>query len=167
RNARNYEGRDLPTRPEHAILHSVGWKIHSSYKSFVKKIRKGVLVNVRTLLLIVLLFQAAAYAQSVHGTVTDAAHIPISQATVQITQDETNRQRSAVTGMLGELTISNLPPGQYRVEVDVECFRKHVQQITLQLNQDATLEISLLPGRRTETVEVTAVRSLLRTESAA
>jgi outer membrane receptor protein involved in Fe transport len=126
-------------------------------------------VNIRTVLPIVLLLllQIAAYAQSVRGTVTDPSHKPISHATLQLTQDQTNRRRSAVTDALGEFTIANLPPGEYRVEAEAEGFRKHAQQITLQLNQEATLEISLLTGRRTETVEVTAVRGLLRTESAA
>ena len=128
-------------------------------------------MDIRTLfpilLLLPLLLPTAAYAQSVRGTVTDAAHKPISHATLQLTQDETSRRRLAVTDALGEFTIANLPPGEYRVEAEAEGFRKHLQQITLQLNQEANLEISLDPGRRTETVQVTAVRGLLRTESAA
>ena len=35
------------------------------------------------------------------------------------------------------------------------------------MNQEARLEIALVAGQRTDTVEVTAARGLLRTESAA
>src|SRR5213076_136454 len=118
--------------------------------------RRGVLVNARTIFLFVLLFQSAVYAQSIRGTVTDPSHKPISNVTVQVTQEETGRHRTAVTNALGEFTVSNLSPGDYRIAAEVAGFRKHVRQVTLQLNQEASIEISLLAGQRTESVEVTA-----------
>jgi outer membrane receptor protein involved in Fe transport len=99
--------------------------------------------------------------------VTDAAREPVAGAQVQLVQIETNRQRTAVTGALGEFTISSLPPGAYRIEIGRDGYRSHVHQITLLVNQEARLEIALVAGRRTDTVEVTAARGLLRTESAA
>src|SRR6185295_14563388 len=80
---------------------------------------------------------------------------------------ETGRTRSALTDAAGAFTISNLPPGDYSVEAARDGFRKHSQQITLQLNQEVQIEIPLIAGQRTETVQVTAARGLLRTESAA
>jgi hypothetical protein len=124
-------------------------------------------VNTRAIFLSALLVQSVAHAQSVRGNVTDASRKPVSNATVQVTQEETSRHRTAVTDASGEFTVSNLSPGEYRIEIEHAGFRKHVQPVTLQLNQDLQIEIPLLSGQRTETVQVTAVRALLRTETAA
>ena len=123
------------------------------------------------ILLTVLLLPAAAPAQSVRGTitgtVTDASRLPISGATVRLVRLETNRLRDAVTDTLGGFTISNLPPGEYRIETEHEGYRKYVREVPLRLNQEVQIEIPLLPGQRTDTVEVTAALDPLRTESAA
>ena len=128
-------------------------------------------MNIRAISLAILLLQTAARAQSAGGTitglVTDAAHQPIASASVQLTQVETNRRRNAVTDTQGGFTIANLPPGEYRIEAERDGYRKHVQPVALQLNQELQIEIPLVGGQRTETVQVTAVRGLLRTESAA
>jgi len=128
-------------------------------------------LNIRAISLAILLVQTAARAQSAGGTitgvVTDAASQPIASATVQLTQVETNRRRNAVTDTQGGFTIANLPPGEYRIEAERDGYRKHVQPLALQLNQELQIEIPLVGGQRTETVQVTAPRGLLRTESAA
>jgi Carboxypeptidase regulatory-like domain len=128
-------------------------------------------LNIRAIFLAVLLLQTAARAQSAGGTVTgvvtDAAFQPIANAAVQLTQMDTNRRRNAVTDAQGGFTIANLPPGEYRIEAERDGYRKHVRQLALQLNQELQIEIPLVPGQRTESVQVTAARGLLRTESAA
>jgi outer membrane receptor protein involved in Fe transport len=128
-------------------------------------------LNIRAISLAILLLQTAARAQSaggaITGVVTDAAYQPIANASVQLTQVETNRRRNAVTDTQGGFTIANLPPGEYRIEAERDGYRKHVQPLALQLNQEMQIEIPLVGGQRTETVQVTAVRDLLRTESAA
>ena len=66
---------------------------------------------------------------------------------------------------MGIFTISNLAPGEYRIEAEHAGFRKHVQPINVQLNQDMQIEIPLLAGQRTESVEVTAVTTPVQTAS--
>ncbi|HXK06579.1 MAG TPA: carboxypeptidase regulatory-like domain-containing protein [Verrucomicrobiae bacterium] len=128
-------------------------------------------MTIRRFLTAFLLFHAAVEAQSsggaITGVVTDAAWQPIAKATVQLTEAETGRRRSILTDSQGGFTISNLPPGAYRIEAEREGYRQQVQQLTLQLNQELQIEIPLVAGQRTETVEVTAVAGLLRTETAA
>jgi hypothetical protein len=127
-------------------------------------------LKIRATILIVLLLQVAAYAQSISGVitgvVTDADYQPISGATVQLTQEQTGRLRSVVTGKQGGFTISNLPPGEYRIDAEHDGYRKQTQHLVLQLNQEFQVEMPLLPGQRTDAVQVTATRTLLRTESA-
>jgi outer membrane receptor protein involved in Fe transport len=131
----------------------------------------GVHLKVQILPLLLLLLPAAALAQSVRGaitgTVADASGSAISGARVQIVSLDTNRLRDSVTDTLGGFTISNLPPGEYRVEAEHEGYRRYVREVTLRLNHEIQIEIPLIPGQRTDTIEVTAPVGLLRTESAA
>jgi hypothetical protein len=119
----------------------------------------------------VLLLRLTLHAQSVGGTitgvVTDANYQPIANAAVQLIQIETNRKRSAATDPQGGFTFAGLPPGDYRIEAEREGYRKNAQQLTLPLNHEMQIEMPLVPGQRTETVQVTAVHGTLRTESAA
>jgi outer membrane receptor protein involved in Fe transport len=128
-------------------------------------------LNIRPVFTAFLLFQAAVQAQSsggaITGVVTDAAWQPIANASVRLTEVETGRRRSILTDSQGGFTISNLPPGDYRIEAEREGYSKQAQQLTLQLNQEIQVEIPLVAGQRTETVEVTAVLGLLRTETPA
>jgi len=114
-----------------------------------------------------LLLPLAASAQSVRGTVTDAGHKALAGAAVRLVHQETNRQRNALTGPRGEFTISNLPPGEYRIEADRDGYTRQARQFDVLLDQDVTIEISLLPGQRRDTVQVTAAADILRTGSAA
>src|ERR1035441_4817290 len=118
-------------------------------------------------LLALLLLPLAASGQSVRGTVTDAGRKPIEGVAVHLVHQETNRQRNALTGSRGEFTISSLPPGEYRIEAEREGYARQIRQFEALLNQDVTIEISLLPGQRKDTVQVTAVADVLRTGSAA
>jgi hypothetical protein len=99
--------------------------------------------------------------------VTDANYQPIANTTVQLTQVETNRKRSALTEQQGGFTFASLAPGDYRIEAEREGYRKNAQQLTLPLNHEMQIEMPLVPGQRTETVQVIAVHGMLRTESAA
>ena len=122
-------------------------------------------------LISVLLAASSLYAQSTHGSiggeVTDAAKKPVSGASVALVQEETNQKRTAVTGAQGGFLLTLLPTGAYRLEVDAPGYRRHVQELVLDLNQEIRVEVPLLPGKITEQVNVTATRSPLRTESAA
>ena len=88
---------------------------------------RGGLLTLRTAFLIAVLLPAAATAQSVRGTVTDASQAPLAGAAVQLVHVETNRLRRTVTDALGGFAISSLPPGDYRIEAEHEGYRKHVR----------------------------------------
>ncbi|HSW50948.1 MAG TPA: carboxypeptidase regulatory-like domain-containing protein, partial [Bryobacteraceae bacterium] len=119
--------------------------------------------------LLAALLPSLAVAQSVlgaiSGTVTDAARAPLAGALVRLVDVGTNRVRSCVADTRGEFTVSSLPPGEYRIEAEHEGYRRHVRQLTLGLNQEIQVDVPLLPGRRTDTVEVRAAPELLRTDS--
>ncbi len=121
--------------------------------------------------LISLLVLEAAHAQPlagvVAGVVKDSDGKPLSRASVLLVQSETGRQRTATTDSEGEFTIASLPPGEYRIEAGMEGRQKQVRNFTLPLDQELRIEIRLLPGRHSETVEVSAVLEPLRAQSSA
>jgi hypothetical protein len=104
---------------------------------------------------------------SIGGAVTDASHKPVAGAAITLTEAATAKKRTAVSDARGEFLVPSLPPGGYAIEVEMGGYRKHSQSLTLELDQELHVDVPLLPGNRTETVEVTAVRTLVRTDSAA
>jgi len=126
---------------------------------------------VKIFLISIVLATLSLNAQSTHGSiggqVTDASKKPVSGASVALVQQETNQKHTAVTGPQGEFLTTLLAPGVYRLEVDAPGYRRHVQELILDLHQEIRVEVPLLPGKTTEQVNVTATRSVLRTESAA
>ncbi len=104
---------------------------------------------------------------SIGGTVTDASHLAMGGAGITLTDEATNKERQAVTDARGEFLISLVPPGAYRLEVERDGYRKHVQHLALEVDQELRVDVPLLAGNRTETIDVTATRAMVRTDSAA
>jgi hypothetical protein len=122
-----------------------------------------------TLLTWLFLMQGAGTAQSVRstiaGAVTDSGSgAAVAGARVTLTQEETNRRREAVTDARGEFLFTVLPPGTYRLEVALQGFRTHLQQLTLQVNQELRVDVPLIAGTLAQQVEVRTTPARLRTE---
>ena len=101
------------------------------------------------------------------GVVTDAQKKPLASASLKLVQEETERERIAVANARGEFAIAQLSPGPYRIEVEAQGYRKHIQRFVLQVNQEIRIDIPLIAGRMSEVIQVTGAAELLRTESAA
>ena len=104
---------------------------------------------------------------SIGGTVTDASHLAVGGAGITLTDEATNKKRQAVTDARGEFLISLVSPGTYRLEVERDGYRKHEQLLALEVDQELRVDVPLLAGNRTETIDVTATRAIVRTDSAA
>src|ERR1700760_1041424 len=59
---------------------------------------------------------------SIPGTVTEATGAAVASATVTVTQTSTNAIHAATTSAVGSFTVTQLPPGQYAVKVDMAGF---------------------------------------------
>src|SRR4051794_16400661 len=100
------------------------------------------------------------------GTVTDSTGAVVPNAKVTAANVATNIERSTVTGSSGNYIVPLLPPGDYLVTVEASGFRKLVQRgISLQINQQAQVDLTLQVGQVSESVEVTAQAPLLQSES--
>jgi carboxypeptidase family protein len=123
------------------------------------------------LILVTFLGSLELQAQSVRavltGFVTDPSKAPVSDVVLTLTQKETNKRRITMSDSQGEFLISLLPAGAYQLEAERKGYKKFIQEIALQVDQELRVEIPLLIGDLSEEVVVTAKRGLLRTDSAA
>jgi hypothetical protein len=100
------------------------------------------------------------------GTVLDSSGAVVTNANVIATNTSTNVARKTVTDSSGNYLITLLPPGTYDVSVEATGFRKLVQTgITLEINQQARLDLTLQVGQVTEVTEVSAQAPLLQSDS--
>jgi hypothetical protein len=85
----------------------------------------------------VLVFSAAAHAQTVagavRGVIADPSGGQVPGATVTLTSRETGARRSAASDARGEFTITAVPPGAYRLEVEHQGFLKYARTLTMEV----------------------------------
>src|SRR5260370_6858909 len=101
------------------------------------------------------------------GSVTDPTGAVVTGATITIVQAAKGVSRTATTDSGGRYEVRYLIPGEYTVEAKAQGFRTERQSgIVIQIGQLAQINFDLQVGNVVETVEVTAVAPLLRTENA-
>ena len=99
------------------------------------------------------------------GTVRDQNGI-VPGANVTVREVNRGTSNTYVTDETGSYTAPFLSPGTYVVEVNVPGFRKWVREdVVLQVNQRARVDVTLEIGGIEETTNVTAGAPLLRTDS--
>ena len=118
----------------------------------------------------VLLLAFAAFGQTDRGTITgtilDPAGAVVPGASLEAKNNGTGQVYTAGTTGTGNYTLANLPAGTYELSVTAAGFKKFIRtgllvQVAETLRSDATLEV----GGTNETVTVTDVAPLLKTES--
>jgi len=122
--------------------------------------------------LVLLLARAAsANAQSffgtVVGTINDASGAAVPGAAVAIINAGTSERRTAQTDADGNYQFVNLTPGQYRVEVEKQGFRRLVREnVVVEVQSTVRIDAAMQVGELSQVVEVTAQTPLLQTENA-
>ena len=103
---------------------------------------------------------------SLSGEVRDEKQSIIPKATVTLRNVETNDSRKTTADDSGRYRFNNIPVGDYEVAVEAPGFGKYVQSgITLALNQNAVVDVSLKPGDVQATVNVVENASLINTSN--
>jgi hypothetical protein len=101
--------------------------------------------------------QAQAISGDLVGTVTDATGAIVPNATVTATNNATNVKSSATTSASGVYRLSNLLPGDYSVSATATGFNTfNIRAVPVQLNQTATVNITLTVGSVSSSVDVVA-----------
>ncbi|MBZ2176193.1 MAG: TonB-dependent receptor domain-containing protein [Acidobacteriota bacterium] len=126
----------------------------------------------RTLLLTLaslILIPHATLAQStarIVGTVRDPSGAAVPDAAVSAINTQTSLQETRQTAADGTFSIPLLPVGLYKVEISKSGFQKIVRTgISLAVNDNATLDVTLPVGSLSESVTVSAAAPLLETQS--
>jgi hypothetical protein len=119
--------------------------------------------NLCALIVLLLGFGASAGAQTntgqISGTVRDSQGGVLPGVIVTVTNVDTGVTWSEVTSPAGTYTVTNLPVGNYKVNAEIEGFRKAERSgFALQADGRVTADFSLGVGGLTEAVEVTAIR---------
>lgn len=103
---------------------------------------------------------------SINGTITDPSGSVVPNAQVTATDLDRGTAWPTTTNSVGFYNLNNLPIGRYSVRVTAPGFRTAVETpIELQLNQVAGVNVKLILGAATETVNVTNAAPLLQTET--
>ena len=109
-----------------------------------------------------LLFNAAAHAQAVYGsifgTVTDKTGAVVAGATVTVTDESKGTVETETTNGSGDYTVSHLVPDSYDVKVDVKGFKSFLSKgVVVQADTAPRVDVSLeVAGGSNETITVDA-----------
>jgi hypothetical protein len=119
---------------------------------------------------LILSVSTACWAQASRGAIAGSVHDPagavVPNATVTITNTETNSNYPLATNSDGRFTYPALPPGTYKVTVSAPGFKEAIQEgITVSIGSTATLDIALQVGQTSQSVTVNADAQQIQTES--
>ena len=91
------------------------------------------------------------------GNITDESAALVPGVTITITNAGTNTARTATSNDTGGYTVPSLPPAIYSIEAELAGFSKAVvTAVQLEVNQTLRVDMTLMVGEVTETVEVSA-----------
>jgi hypothetical protein len=118
----------------------------------------------------VLVLSSSLAGQVSSGTINvlaeDATQAIVPGASVTVTNRNTGLTRTGQTDARGEFMATFLPAGPYSVAVQAQGFKRAtLAEFTLQVDQNATLRMTLTPGDVVETIEVRAATPLLEVDT--
>lgn len=143
--------------------------VFSARRSSLLSLRNA--IGVISLGLAVLVGSSQLFAQGnagrILGGVTDQTGGAVVGATVNITDTQRNLTRTVMTDAAGEYNVPNLLPSTYTVRAAVQGFKTAERSgVTLEVNQDLRVDLTLQPGEQTEKVTVTGELPLVETTNA-
>lgn len=127
-----------------------------------------------SLLFALLCFTGAAYtvfaqeetAATINGQVTDSTGAVITNATVVVTNTETNAERQVQTNDNGLFIVTPLSPGTYIVTIEQANFKRYEQtNLVLNARDRRIINIALEAGNVSEVVTVTAEENVIQDSS--
>jgi Carboxypeptidase regulatory-like domain/TonB dependent receptor len=100
------------------------------------------------------------------GNVLDSSGAAVPNATVTAINVETSIVHTTASEKGGDYVLTSLPPGNYTLTAEAPGFSKLEQTgISLQINQQARVDLTLKVGQTAQTVQVTGHPPLLEAES--
>ena len=104
---------------------------------------------------------------TISGNVTDSTGAVVLGASVTAVNSATGFRRQTTSNEQGQYNLPGLTPGTYNVTVELAGFRRaELPNISLQVDQNARINVALELGQVTETLEITAQAPLIESQSA-
>lgn len=124
------------------------------------------LVVIAGLLIEVFAVKAQVTTGTILGTVHDQTGAVVPNAIITVTDTGKGTKSSAKTNETGDYTVPFLIPGTYNVVAESPGFKRTASNnIVLDIDQKARVDLELVPGGATETVEVTTTPPLIKTDT--
>ncbi|HEU4432775.1 MAG TPA: carboxypeptidase-like regulatory domain-containing protein, partial [Pyrinomonadaceae bacterium] len=109
---------------------------------------------------------AQAPAGSLTGTVVDASNAAVAGATVEVTDNATNRSRTVETSNQGTFNVPQLEFGTYTVKVTATGFKTYTAtELKIDVGKEYSLAVVLEPGGVQESVTVIAGSDVINSTS--
>ena len=103
---------------------------------------------------------------SISGVVRDPRQAVVTGAKVQVTNVQTNVSQDTTTGADGSYHFLALSPGSYKITATASGFRAYnATDITLQVNDQLRIDVTLQVGAIAETIDVSATAAHVETEN--
>src|SRR5277367_853383 len=103
---------------------------------------------------------------SLTGRIADPSKALIADARVAAISTGTNARYQATTDASGEYVLENLPPSNYRIEVEKPGFKKLVKpEVVLHIQDALKIDFEMTLGPSTETITVEGGAPLVNSES--
>ena len=133
--------------------------------------KKSVIQVHRFLVVVLSLFPSVLRAQStntsVTGRVTDPSKATIAEAHVAAINNGANFSYETSTNSSGEYFLTNLPPGTYRLDVEMAGFKKLIRpDLTLHVQDALEINFEMSLGSTADTITVGSNMLPVETESA-
>ena len=117
-----------------------------------------------------LVLSLPTYAQvagaTLSGTITDAQGAAVVGAKVSAKNAATGVTTETTTNNLGAYTLVNVLPASYDISVTATGFRTAVSKITLTVGSQQTMNLALVVGEVSQTVEVTGAAPIIELTNA-
>jgi len=102
----------------------------------------------------------------ISGTVTDPSGAVLANAKVNLKSNSTGETQTTNTSSTGLYNFPLLKPGSYTVSIGQTGFRSVSETVEVQLGMISAVNMKLVVGNTSETIEVTGQAPLLQTEDA-
>src|SRR5689334_12330503 len=101
---------------------------------------------------------------TIEGRIADGSHAAVSGARVEVRSKATGAVRSTITNEAGLFELPSLPPAQYSVTAGAPGFASVVRDITVEVGQHMTLDLTLAITEKRESIGVVAFAETLKTQ---
>src|SRR5262245_35003803 len=108
---------------------------------------------------------SAQTAATLVGDITDSNGALAPNVTVTVINEGTKIERKVVTNEAGQYRVTPLNPGTYTIQVEAAGFKREVRTgVVLEVGAVLEVDFSLQLGQVTETINITGVTQVLKTE---